>query len=475
MAIKEFAAKQAIKRVLPLVGEMSDNNLGKFLSIARRLAPNEFTKSFMDALIKLREEQHPIIETLRRVINQSNPHARERLMNSLIIKHLMYGGIRRNEVRSQGLHVPGVVLISPTMRCNLRCTGCYAANYNNKDDLEFDVIDRLLSEGEELGIFWATILGGEPFIRRDMWEIYERHNDIFFQVYTNGTLVDKETARRLASLGNMLIIFSLEGFEEETDARRGKGVFQKVMQGMDNLREVGVPFGFSVMVTRQNVDTLVSDEFYDMMVEKGCLIGWQFLYIPVGLNPDTSLMPTVEQRELIRVRGPQRIRNEKPIFTIDFWNDAPYMGGCIAGARYFLHVNSHGDVEPCIFIHMATDNVHDKSLREIINSPFFKAFRARQPYGKNLLRPCTMIDHPRVLWEICNECHPYSTDGPTCGLITSPVSDALDKYSQEAAKILDSVWEREFADFRFTGSPLPEKLAPGEGVDKKGAAVKPPL
>ena len=459
MAIKEFVVKQMVKRTLPLVGEMSGKNLGRFLSMARRLAPNEFAKSFMDALIKLREEKHPIIELLRRVINQSNPHARERLMNSLLIKHLWYGGVRRNEVRSQGLHVPGVILISPTMHCNLRCSGCYAASYSNKDDLEFDVIDRVLSEMEELGIFWATILGGEPFIRRDMWGIYEKHNDIFFQVYTNGTLVNKEAARKLASLGNMLIIFSLEGFEEETDARRGKGVFRKVMQGMDNLREVGVPFGFSVMLTRQNADTIISDKFNDMLVEKGCLIGWHFLYIPVGPDVDTSLMPTAEQRELMRVRGPRRIRNEKPIFTIDFWNDAPHMGGCIACARFFLHINAHGDVEPCIFMHLATDNIHDKSLREVIDSPFFRAFRARQPYGKNLLRPCTMIDHPQVLREICNECHPHSTDGPVCGLITSPVSDALDKYSQEAAKILDPVWEREFADFRFTGSLLPEKLA----------------
>jgi MoaA/NifB/PqqE/SkfB family radical SAM enzyme len=290
-----------------------------------------------------------------------------------------------------------------------------------------------------------------------MLKIYEKHNDVFFQVYTNGTLIDREVTRKLASLGNMIIIFSLEGFEDETDARRGKGVFLKVMQGMDNLRELGVPFGFSVMATRQNVDTLVRDEFYDMMVEKGCLIGWQFFYIPVGLNPDTSLMPTAEQRELLRVQGSRRIRTEKPIFTIDFWNDAPHMGGCIAGGRYFLHITSHGDVEPCIFIHMAVDNIHDRSLREIINSPYFRAFRDRQPYGKNLLRPCTIIDHPQVLRDICAECHPYSTDGSVCGLVTPPVSTALDEYSREVAKILDPVWEREFAEFRFTGSPLPEK------------------
>jgi len=462
MAVKEFAIKQATKQFLPLLGKVSDKNFGRILSLARKLAPSEFTKSFVDVISRLHEERHPAVELVRRVINGPNPHVRERMLNCLLFKQHWYGSVRRDEMRSQGLAVPGLFLISPTMRCNLRCVGCYAANYSMKDDLEFEAIDRVLSEGEDLGIFWVTILGGEPFIREDMWEIYKRHNDIFFQVFTNGTLIDKEAARRLAELGNVLIIFSLEGFEEATDARRREGVFEKVMEGMDNLREVGVPFGFSVMVTRHNVDTIISDEFNDLMVEKGCLIGWHFLYIPVGLNPDVSLMPTAEQRELLRVRGPRRIRSEKPIFIIDFWNDAPHMGGCIAGGRHFFHINSRGDVEPCIFIHLATDNIHDKSLKEVLNSPFFKEFRARQPYGKNLLRPCTMIDHPYVLREICSKCHPYSTDGPMCGLTSSPISEALDKYSQEVAEIMDPVWEREFAA-RFT----PDKFAPGTVKEKK--------
>jgi len=445
MAIKEFAAKQVAKQVLPLAGKMSDDDLGRLLWLVRKLAPTEFTKSFINAIDRMREEQHPIIEVIRRMVRQTSPHVRERLVNSLLVKELMHGNVRREQIRSQGLAAPQTFLISPTMRCNLRCAGCYASNYSQKDDLEFEVIDRILTEGEEMGIFWITILGGEPFIRQDMLQIYKRHSDTFFQVYTNGTLIDKEAARKLAELGNVLVNFSLEGFEEETDTRRGKGSFQKIMQGMDNLREVGAPFGFSSMVTRQNVETIISDEFNDMLIEKGCLIGWHFLYIPVGLNPDTSLMPTAEQRELMRQRGAQRLRNEKPIFVIDFWNDAPYVGGCIAGGRSYFHINARGDVEPCIFVHLAVDNIKQKSLKEVINSPYFRGIRARQPYTDNLLRPCMIIDHTHVLRGLCDEFHPCPTDGPVCELVTPPICDALDRYSQEVAKVLDPVWEREFA------------------------------
>ena len=77
-------------------------------------------------------------------------------------------------------------------------------------------------------MYWVTVLGGEPFVRQDMWEMYRQHNDVFFQVFTNGTLIDGEATRKLADAGNVLVIFSIEGLEEETDARRGAGAFQTI-------------------------------------------------------------------------------------------------------------------------------------------------------------------------------------------------------------------------------------------------------
>jgi hypothetical protein len=147
-------------------------------------------------------------------------------------------------------------------------------------------------------------------------------------------------------------------------------------------------------------------------------------------------------RELMRQRGAQRIRNEKPILIVDFWNDAPYAGGCIAGGRSYFHINARGEVEPCIFVHMAIDNIKEKSVKEVLNSPYFAGIRARQPYSDNLLRPCMILDHPHVLRGLEEEFHPCSTDGPVCGLVTYLAGD-LDKYSQEVARILDPVWEQE--------------------------------
>ncbi|MBE0415647.1 MAG: radical SAM protein [Dehalococcoidia bacterium] len=445
--VKEKALTKALRPLIPIL--FSERTFGTLLyRVARVAAPKE-GKWVVENFARMWREETPEALLIKRIMRQTNRRCKTQFVANMIMRQFWLGAKRREEVLAQeGFKPSWVYLISPTMRCNLRCKGCYAASYNIKDDLELEVINRVLDEGKELGIYFVTILGGEPFIRKDMWEVYRRHDDVMFQVFTNGTLIDREAAHRLGRLGNVFPIFSIEGFEEETDARRGKGVFRRVMQGMDNLREAGVAFGFSSMVTCGNVETIISDEFNDMLIDKGCLLGWHFLYIPVGRNPDPSLMPTAEQRERMRLYGAARIRSQKPILICDFWNDAPLVGGCIAGGRYYFHINNHGDVEPCIFVHFAVDNVKNKSLRQIMQSPFFEGIRARQPYHENLLRPCMIIDHPTVLRDIYAECQPYPTHQGSESLITS-LCGALDEYASAVAQVLDPAWQREFADRGF--------------------------
>ena len=446
---KKFALTQASKRLLPLLGKASDENFEKFLILAEKLAPGDYPKFVAGYLLKAWRKRHPQMILLRNVLRDINSNCRDTLLTNFLLRCHWQGHELREKARAQGLPAPFTILISPTMRCNLRCEGCYAAYYSPKDDLELDLIDRVLGEAKELGTYIAVILGGEPFIRQDMWEIYQRHHDMIFHIFTNGTLITREVAQRLADLGNIVPAISIEGFEEDTDARRGKGTFRKIMQAMDNLREAGVPFGFSSMVTRRNVETLVSDEFYDMLIEKGCYLGWHFLYMPVGRDPDTSLMPTPEQRRLLRERGAARLRSEKPIWVMDFWNDAPYVTGCIAGGRHFFHINSRGDVEPCIFQHFAVDNIKQKTLKEVLMSPLFREIRSRQPFHENLLRPCMIIDHPQILREMVAKYGARPTE-PGAETIVTRLADELDRYAAGVAREMDPVWEKEFVSRGFS-------------------------
>jgi MoaA/NifB/PqqE/SkfB family radical SAM enzyme len=266
-----------------------------------------------------------------------------------------------------------------------------------------------MDEAEELGIYLIVMSGGEPLIRKDdIMSLAQKHQNLCFHIYTNATLIDERFAEDLVRAGNITFAISLEGLEDSTDQRRGKGVFQKVIRAMDILREAGVVYGFSATYTRQNTEEIGSEEFIDLMVQKGCALGWFFTYVPVGGDVDLEYMATPDQRAWMYQRI-HEFRQTKPIFLVDFWNDGEASQGCIAGGRRYFHINASGDVEPCAFVHYATCNIRDVTLKEALVSPLMKAYQKRQPFSTNMLRPCPLIDNPDALAEIVKEAGAYST------------------------------------------------------------------
>jgi MoaA/NifB/PqqE/SkfB family radical SAM enzyme len=193
------------------------------------------------------------------------------------------------------------------------------------------------------------------------------------------------------------------------------------------------------MVTSQNVEEVTGDEFCDYLVEQGCLFGFHFLYMPVGASPDLDLMPTPARREYLRLRGAERIRKQKPLFVMDFWNDAPHVGGCIAGGRAYIHITSTGDVEPCIFTHFAVDNIKEKPLTDVLKSDFFRAIQRRQPFSDNLLRPCMLIDETHVIREAVRATGARPTHPGADDLITS-YAGAIDAYAAGFKILADEAW-----------------------------------
>ena len=439
LSLKERSIKRILLLASRFVTSRSSEGLKKIVALLEMLATRRHKKFFRGIKDTLSEENLQF-QLYRRILVESNPNFRNKILANLVIQGGVLNQKKREIASKEGSQVPATILISPTMRCNLSCIGCYANSYTKSDDLEFEVIDRIIEEGKEAGVAFFTILGGEPFIRDDLFYIYQKHNDAFFHVYTNGTLINDEVAGKLAELGNVMPEVSIEGFEEETDERRGKGVYQKVSKAIENLQRYKVPFGYSVAVTRKNIKTVTSDKFIDMMIEKGAIIVWYFLYMPIGKDPDLSLMPTPDQRLYLKERR-SYIRGNKPLFVIDFWNDAPYVDGCIA-ARQYIHINHKGDIEPCIFAHFAQVNIKDISLKEAMNCQFFKEIRKRQPYSDNLYLPCMLIDHPEVSRELYKNCNIYPThEGAEC--LFSDIAKGLDEYAKGVREIYAKVWAKE--------------------------------
>lgn len=413
---------------------------------AMRMTPDSALMASADFF--LRDVHYPegrdflktILLLARRHLHEKSPAVQRSILN-FIANILVKGEVKRSRFKEEvGFDPPVLLVISPTMRCNLRCYGCYAGKYSKRDDLGLGTLERLLYEAEEMGIYFITLSGGEPFILGDdLLRILGRHPSILFQVYTNGTLIDGAVARRLAQIGNVYPCISVEGFREETDSRRGDGSFELVMGTMDRLADEGVIFGFSATATRDNNDLLVSEEFVDFYRMKGCHVGWYFHYVPVGKEPGIELMPTPEQRVFRREELIKR-RARHDILLADFWNDGPMVGGCLAGGRTYLHVNSGGEVEPCVFAHFAVDNIRDKPLRDILQSPFFVEIRKRQPYDDNLLRPCMIIDVPEVLREVVTVCGAHPTHQGADAVIKELAQD-LDNYSKSYRDMADPEWE----------------------------------
>ena len=266
------------------------------------------------------------------------------------------------------------------------------------------------SQGTELGTYMYIYSGGEPLVRKkDIIRLCEAHPDCMFLAFTNGTLIDEAFADEMLRVKNFVPAISVEGFEEATDFRRGKGTYQAVMRAMDLLHQKKLPFGASCCYTSKNVDSISSESYIDHLVLKGAKFAWFFHYMPVGNEAVTDLLPTPEQREIMyhKIR---EYRDSKPIFTIDFQNDGEFVGGCIAGERNYLHINANGDIEPCAFIHYSDSNIHEKTLLEAYQSPLFMAYKEGQPFNNNHLRPCPMLENPECLRSMVQRSGAHSTD-----------------------------------------------------------------
>lgn len=305
--------------------------------------------------------------------------------------------------------IPRVLLIDPTSACNLHCKGCWASDYSTQDHLSYEKLDDVITQGEKLGIHTVFMTGGEPLMRKaDIIKLCEKHNKTSFAAFTNAILIDETFVEEIARLGNMNVFLSIEGTQEETDFRRGSGVYDKVIAAMDILKSRDIGFAFSACYHSKNYKTIASDEFLDYMREKGCWFGWLFNYVPVGSDADLDLTCSAEQRAYVQQKiADYCIRNEYTI--VDFWNNGHLAFGCLAAGNGFVHINSKGDVEPCAFCHYSDSNIHEVTLLEALQSPFFTAFRKAQPFSNNPLRACPMVDVPEGIVDVVKKGNAHST------------------------------------------------------------------
>ena len=448
-----FIKKAAVKMLLNYVSDNPMQKLPKMFKIAEKLDRGHlYTKqisTMREVLLDENSVWHAFTENLFRDVDIK---VIKKLVECFFVNANLDGAQRAVAAEKKyDCNIPWAILMDPTSACNLSCTGCWAAQYGNKNNLSFETLDSICQQAKELGTYFFIFSGGEPLVRKkDIIQLGRKHNDCYFFAFTNGTLVDDELCEQMLDVGNFALAFSIEGNEEATDMRRGKGTYRKVIEAMERMRKHRLLFGYSTCYHRYNTESVGSDEFVDDMIARGCRFAWNFTYMPVGKDAKVDFLATPEQRAYM-YRRIREIRETKPIFAMDFWNDGEFSDGCIAGGRRYLHINAAGDVEPCAFIHYSNVNIHDVSLLDALRSPLFMAYRKRQPFNENLLRPCPCLDNPEMLAAMVKESGAKSTD-----MMAPEDVDVLCSKTEAAAK----AWA-EVADQLWAENPKSKKKACG--------------
>ena len=405
--MKKMGVEQAIKALY----RDPEKNAVKLMDWADKFCGEGFAPERAAIRRAIEDPSDPYHGFLMHLIRDVDREVLTAVAVNFFINATLTGWPRQEQLRKKyDCNIPWAILLDPTSACNLHCTGCWAAEYGNKLNLTYDEIDDIIRQGKDMGVYFYIYTGGEPMVRKaDLIRLCEKHDDCVFLAFTNGTLIDEAFADEMLRVKNFVPAISLEGFEDATDGRRGQGVYQKARAAMDLLHRKKLLYGISSCYTSANYDSITSEAYYDSLIDMGAYFIWYFHYMPVGNDASPELLPTPEQRQIVyrRIRD---YRSRKPLFAMDFQNDAEFVGGCIAGGRRYLHINANGDADPCVFIHYSDGNIRDKSLLDILQGPLFKAYHDCQPFNENMLRPCPMLENPQMLRAMVAATGAKSTD-----------------------------------------------------------------
>lgn len=341
----------------------------------------------------------PMNEALLKAFRELLRISTKRPMQGLFVLKTLYrqwkATLRRRQWLGQGIHVPPYLIASVTERCNLRCKGCYAQAHlrpeAKAEEMSLNRWSDILQESHSLGISVVILAGGEPLTRPGLLDLVQTFPKTIFLLFTNGLLVDGDALSRFKKKKNIIPIVSLEGPAQETDARRGEGVFESIWEVLSRFNRSGLFYGVSITVTRDNMGTVTDQSFIESLYMNGCRIFFFIEYVPIKDGTDELVLTDDQQKELdlIALRLNQRFKS----LFITFPGDEKRYGGCLAAGRGFVHINSLGGLEPCPFAPFSDVNLKNVSLQEALQSKFLHAIREEHDKLTETQGGCALWSH----------------------------------------------------------------------------------
>ena len=239
---------------------------------------------------------------------------------------------KRRKAEDAGEHIPPFLIASITSQCNLHCAGCYSrCNHATTDSepvkqLTGEEWAKIFDEANDLGVSFILLAGGEPMLRYDVIEAASKRPDILFPIFTNGTFMSEKYYELFDRCRNLIPIMSIEGEKDLTDKRRGEGVYDKLMSGME-FEKRDLIFGSSVTVTTQNIKEVSSEAFIRDLSDRGCKAVIFVEFVPVT-DDSTELAPGDNERKYLKEKiAKLRVDHPEMVF-ISFPGDEKSSGGC---------------------------------------------------------------------------------------------------------------------------------------------------
>lgn len=297
-----------------------------------------------------------------------------------------------------------------TNQCNMFCDHCYRdAGARLDEELSTEEGKRLIDQIKQAGFKIMIFSGGESLMRPDIFELgsYAKKQGLRPVLGTNGTLITPEVALKLKEAGFMAAGVSLDSLNPEKNDRFRKleNAFHLTVEGMRNLKRVGVPFQIHTTVMDWNVEEI--EAIADFAVEIGAMAYHVFFLVPTGraVNIEEEALRVVQYEKTINtlMEKQKKIDIEvKPTCAPQFIRIADKKGiplrfsrGCLAGISYCI-ISPKGDVQPCAYLDMPLGNVREKPFSQIWKeNPVLNALRTMDYKGK-----CGICDYK----ERCGGC-----------------------------------------------------------------------
>jgi MoaA/NifB/PqqE/SkfB family radical SAM enzyme len=336
-----------------------------------------------------------LIKYAYRGMTQLNPRIAWKAAYLYAFKGMLAINAYKKRMKKGELYPP-FMFVALTNTCNLRCHGCWVEKEGTAYYITAEDLDRIVKIGKQHKAYYYTLLGGEPFMHKGIWDVFAKNSDCYFQVITNGMFFNDENVKKLKAAGNVTPLISIDGWKDQNDLRRGKGVWDSADEGMSKLKAAGLLFGTACTATGLNMHQVMSDEYVQHFIDKGAMYIWYYVYRPMGSEQHPEYCVSKEQLIWFRKRLLE-LRRKHPILIIDTYWTASGEAFCPAAMGMGYHIGPQGSIEICPALSFAKEKVSDNNgdLYKTFNeSDFLRGFTK---FVKERTKGCVILEHPQEL------------------------------------------------------------------------------